>query len=152
MYITSASVEDILDLRQQVLRPGQPRESALTEADLLPDTFHLAARTDTGELAACATFSTEPLPDDPALAPYVTEGTWRLRKMASAPHVRGQGFGGAVLLAGLDACHARGGRLVWCSGRLAAAGFYQHHGFTPVGDQYTVPGIGAHHHFVHRLP
>ncbi|MFI5866517.1 GNAT family N-acetyltransferase [Streptomyces sp. NPDC051546] len=152
MLVTFVPVEEILDLRQEVLRPGQPRESALTEVDMLPDTFHLAARTDGGELAACATFSTEPLPDTPSLAPFVTEGVWRLRKMASAPQVRGRGYGGAVLRAGLDACAMRGGRLVWCSGRLAAAGFYQRHGFTPVGDQYTVPGIGRHHHFVHRLP
>lgn len=151
MLVTFVSVEEILDLRQQVLRPGQPRESALTEADLLPDTFHLAARTDSGELAACATFSTEPLPDTPALAPFATEGAWRLRKMASGPQVRGQGFGAAVLRAGLDACAARGGRLLWCSGRIAATGFYEHHGFTAVGDQFTVPGIGQHYHFVREL-
>ncbi|MDV5143135.1 GNAT family N-acetyltransferase [Streptomyces sp. SBC-4] len=152
MFVAFASVEEILDLRQRVLRPGQPRASALTDADLLPDTFHLAARTDSGELGACATFSTEPLPDTPALAPFPPEGVWRLRKLASDPTVRGQGFGKAVLAAGLDACAARGGRLAWCSGRLAAAGFYQHHGFTAVGDQYTVPGIGQHHHFVRTLP
>ncbi|MFZ3494872.1 GNAT family N-acetyltransferase [Streptomyces sp. 5.8] len=152
MSVIFVSVEEILDLRQRVLRPGQPRASALTEVDLLPDTFHLAAHTDSGELAACATFSSEPLPGTPALAPFATDGVWRLRKLASDPDVRGQGFGKAVLRAGLDACAARGGRLVWCSGRLAATGFYQHHGFTPVGDQYTVPGIGRHHHFVHELP
>ncbi|CAM5234637.1 N-acetyltransferase [Streptomyces spiroverticillatus] len=152
VYVTTASVDEILDLRQQVLRPGKPRESALTDADLMPDTFHLAAHLDDGTLAACATFSTEGLPDTPAMAAFDARGVWRLRKMASAPHVRGQGFGGAVLRAGLDACASRGGRLVWCSGRLAAAGFYRHHGFTAVGDQYTVPGIGRHYHFVHELP
>lgn len=150
--IASVSVEEILDLRWLVLRPGRPRESALTEADLLPDTFHLAAYADSGELGACATFSVEPLPDLPQFATFAADGgVWRLRKMASDPQVRGKGFGAATLRAGLDACAARGGRLVWCTGRLAASGFYLHHGFTAVGEQFSVPGIGPHHHFVREL-
>jgi GNAT superfamily N-acetyltransferase len=155
--IASVSVEEILDLRWHVLRPGRPRESALTDADLLPDTFHLAAYADSGDLGACATFSVEPLPDLPEFATFAADGfaagggAWRLRKMASDPQVRGQGFGAATLRAGLDECAARGGRLVWCSGRLAAAGFYLHQGFTSVGEQFSVPGIGPHYYFVREL-
>jgi GNAT superfamily N-acetyltransferase len=150
--IASVSVEEILDLRWHVLRPGRPRESALTETDLLPDTFHLAAYADSGDLGACATFSVEPLPDLPEFAPFAADGgVWRLRKMASDPQVRGQGFGAATLRAGLDECAARGGRLVWCSGRLVAAGFYLHQGFTSVGEEFSVPGIGPHYYFVREL-
>ncbi|MEY9872067.1 putative GNAT family N-acyltransferase [Streptacidiphilus sp. MAP12-33] len=151
MPVQLVPVEAVLDLRRQVLRPGRPRETALTDVDLLPDTFHVAVYTDSGELGACATFSSEPLPGDLPASGFPDGQVRRLRKMASAPHLRGQGFGGEALRAGMRESAVRGARLVWCSGRLAAAGFYRHHGFTAIGDRFTVPGIGEHFYFVREL-
>lgn len=151
MHVELVPVEAVLDLRWHVLRPGRPRETALTDVDRLPDTFHVAAYTDAGELGACATFSTEPLPDHLALGAFPDAQVRRLRKMASAPPLRGQGYGAAALRAGMDESAKRGARLLWCTGRLVAEGFYRHHGFTSVGAQFTVPGIGEHVHFVRDL-
>ncbi|SEL28789.1 GNAT family N-acetyltransferase [Streptacidiphilus jiangxiensis] len=151
MLVKLVPVAEVLDLRWHVLRPGRPRDTALTDVDLLPDTFHVAVYTDSGDLGACATFSTEPPPDDVSGGTFTAVEVRRLRKMASAPDLRGQGFGSAALRAGMDESAARGARLLWCSGRLAAAGFYRHHGFTAVGAQFTVPAIGEHYHFVREL-
>jgi ribosomal protein S18 acetylase RimI-like enzyme len=71
--------------------------------------------------------------------------------MASADAVRGQGYGSAVLRAGMDEARARGAELVWCNGRSSARGFYEHHGFTSVGEEFQLEPAGPHYVFVAKL-
>ena len=69
---------------------------------------------------------------------------WRLRGMATAPEVRGQGFGMALLVACVDHVAAGGGGELWCNARGPAVGFYRRAGFDVVGDEFDIPGIGPH--------
>jgi ribosomal protein S18 acetylase RimI-like enzyme len=64
--------------------------------------------------------------------------------MATDPAVRGSGAGRALVVEGLARVAARGGDLVWCDARVAAAGFYERMGFTVVTTEYDKPGIGPH--------
>jgi len=143
-------VSEVLDLRWEVLRPGLPRESAVFPEDDHPATFHIAAYGDgdgTGEADAvlgCATFFPDPLPG-------ATEPAYRFRGMASAPAVRGRGFGAAVLRAGTAEAAARGARLLWCNGRTVARGFYEHHGFAVRGEEFEIEGVGPHYVFVKNV-
>jgi len=136
-------VEEIFALRWAVLRTGLPRETAVYPEDSYPGTFHVAAYDERGEVRGCATFFPDVLPGESAPA-------YRFRGMGSAPGVRGQGFGGVTLRAGLRECAARGAELVWCNGRTSATGFYQHFGFTAVGDEFTIEPSGPHYVFVTR--
>lgn len=90
---------------------------------------------------SCVTFLPEPLEDTPA---------WRLRGMATLPGHRGKGYGGELVEAGMAEVARRGGNLVWCNGRVAAADFYRRHGFTQRGDEFESLS-GPHYRFIRHL-
>lgn len=144
MPVTRAAVvpvEEIFALRWAVLRTGLPRETAVYPEDARPDTFHIAAYDESGAVQGCVTFFPDVLPGEAASA-------YRFRGMGSAPEVRGQGFGAAALRAGLRESAARGAELAWCNGRTSATGFYEHAGFTVVGEEFVLEPSGPHYTFV----
>jgi GNAT superfamily N-acetyltransferase len=124
-------------LRLRVLRPGQPASSVDHEYDYRPDTFHVAAFDPAGAVGGCATFYPEPTPDG--------RSGWRLRAMASAPEVRGQGYGARALRFGIAEIRARGGTLLWCNARSGAVWFYERLGFSTVGEEFEIAAIGPHY-------
>lgn len=134
--------EEILDLRWFVLRPGRPRQTAEFPEDTHADVVHLAARDPDGAVVSCATFLPEPLDGEPA---------WRLRGMATSPAWQGKGIGGRLLESGVLAVAGRGGRLLWCNGRVSAEGFYLRHGFVARGDVFDVAPIGPHYVFTRAV-
>ncbi len=123
-------------LRLRVLRPGQPLSSVDHEHDHWPRTVHVGAFDAEGETLACATFYPEETPDG--------RDGWRLRAMATAPEVRGQGYGSRTLRFGLEVVRLRGASLVWCNARSNAVWFYEHLGFTVVSDEFVIDPIGPH--------
>ncbi|NGN64806.1 GNAT family N-acetyltransferase [Streptomyces sp. A7024] len=140
---------DILQLRWTVLRPGLPRESAVFPEDDAPGAYHLAAYDPDGVVRGCASFSPEQLPGDGdghAAPPAI-----RLRGMASDPAVRGQGYGTAVLDAGLAEAAARGAGVAWCNARTEAVGFYEAHGWEIRGEEFHIEGVGPHYVMVRKL-
>ena len=124
-------------LRLRVLRPGQPPSSVDHEHDYWPDTFHVGAFSPDGVAVACATFYPEPSPDG--------RNGWRLRAMATAPEVRGMGYGGRVLRFGIDEVKARGGDRIWCNARSPAVWFYERLSFRSVSDEFEIAPIGPHY-------
>ncbi|GAA0458198.1 GNAT family N-acetyltransferase [Streptomyces olivaceiscleroticus] len=136
-----APVAEIFDLRWSVLRPGLPADAAVYPEDADPGVFHMAAY-DGDAVAACATFFPDPVPGEEDVSAY------RFRGMASAPEVRGRGFGAAVLRAGIEEAARRGATYVWCNGRVSARGFYERMGFTTDGETFEIAPSGAHHRFV----
>lgn len=141
-------VEEIFELRWRVLRPGLPRKSAIFLEDGHPLAFHMAAYGDGGdggdEVVACVTLFPEQLPGDGAIA-------YRIRGMASAPEVRGRGYGAALLHAALEQARQRGAELVWCNGRTSARGFWEGQGFMAVGEEFVLEPAGPHFLFVAKL-
>jgi GNAT superfamily N-acetyltransferase len=135
-------VEEIFALRWAVLRTGLPRETAVYPEDARDDAFHVAAYDADGAVRGCVTFFPDELPDEAGAVAY------RFRGMGTAPEVRGRGFGAAALRAGLAECAARGAQLAWCNGRTSAAGFYEHQGFTAIGEEFVLEPSGPHYVFV----
>ncbi len=125
------------DLRGAVLRPNGGEIVWAGDED--PATFHLAARTDEGDVVGVVRFSPAPCPWRP-----LARAPWQLRGMATGSAVRGSGAGRLLVIDGLERVTARGGDLVWCDARVAAAGFYERMGFTVVTDEFDKPGIGPH--------
>lgn len=143
IYVEFVAAWTVLPLRARVLRPGQPLGSVDHDYDHWPDTFHVAAFSPAGGVVACATFYPEPTPDG--------RDAWRLRAMASAPEVRGQGYGARTLTFGLTEIRTRGGTVVWCNARTPAVGFYQKLGFSTIGEEFELPPIGPHYVMETRL-
>lgn len=69
---------------------------------------------------------------------------WRVRAMAVDDAVKGMGVGSDLLEACLRTAVAGMAEVVWCSSRVAAAGFYRARGFRAVSDEYDEPEIGPH--------
>ncbi|RKN45715.1 GNAT family N-acetyltransferase [Streptomyces hoynatensis] len=134
-------LSEIYELRWAVLRPGLPRESAEFAEDGGPHTFHLAAyEGEEPAVLGCITVFPDPFP-----APHpLSAAAFRFRGMASAPEVRGRGYGAAVLAAATRESAARGARLLWCNGRTEATGFYKSQGFSVVGEEFVIEGVGPH--------
>jgi len=129
-------------VRWPVLRAGRPERDSLFPEDDLPDTVHLGAF-DEERLVGVATFFPE------GLSPFPS--AWRLRGMAALPTARGRGVGRALVERGFAEAEAAGADLLWCNGRLDAAGFYLKLGFEIDGGIFDPHGTGPHHRFVRRI-
>ena len=129
------TADETVELRQRVLRPHQTVEELREAGDGAPQ---VAVFLD-GGVVACASVRAEPMPGDPR------DGDWRLRGMASDPEMRGRGYGAVALAAALGYAREHGAARVWCNARTGAIGFYERHGFTLVGEEFDVPGIGPHY-------
>lgn len=124
------SVEQTRALRHAVLRPHESLEAVA--AHEAPGSF-AAGAFDAGELIAVG-----------LVAPDGEPGGWRVRGMATTPHARGRGAGGAVLDALLAHAAAGGAQRVWCNARTPARSLYERAGFDVVSEEFQVPEIGPH--------
>ena len=138
--IAQVPVEEILPLRHRVLRPGLPFESARFKGDALPESVHLALYAgDPESVVAVASLyrQSREVPSSPRLAD-------QLRGMASAPEVRGQGYGALLLQYAEALSRERGVEELWFNARISAQGFYARAGFETVSDVFEIPGVGPH--------
>ncbi len=133
-----------LPLRQSVLRPGRPLESAQFPGDDAPSTRHFGAFCH-GELLGIASLFRATMPERPGLSSF------QLRGMAVAPDARGAGLGRGLTLACISCAQEQGVQLLWCNARTSAAGFYQKRGFQIVGGEFDIPDVGPHFRMVLRL-
>jgi predicted GNAT family N-acyltransferase len=137
--IRAIAADETRPLRQRVLRPHQTLEELVYPGDEASDTVHLGAFAGEVLVAIASLYHEAPRDRDDARA-------WRLRGMATAPEVRGGGYGGAVLEACLEHARAHGANFIWCNARVPVAGFYRRYGFRVEGDVFDLPGIGPHVH------
>lgn len=137
--VVELSSEQTHALRRRVLRAGTPSDEVRFEGD--DDALHLATvrpeQPDT--IVGVSTWLTQPFPDEP------NSNAWRLRGMATAPEVRGQGAGAELVRAGLDRAREAGAQLVWARARLDAISFYEHLGFEPLGPVYRTTETAMDH-------
>lgn len=136
---------DTWPLRLAVLRPGRPLKAAQFPGDDLPGTVHFGAFRD-GHLVGIASLFVAELPDHPG------EPALQLRGMATAPEVRGQGFGRALVVECLAYAQAQHMKIFWFNARLVALGFYRKLGFKIIGDKFGIPDVGPHFRMWKRLP
>lgn len=137
-----AALDEIIDLRHDVLRHGLPREAAVFEGDSDPAARHYGAFVG-GQPVCCVTLHVSRWEGEPA---------WQLRGMATAADVRGRGIGRA-LMAFLEAevRAASAVRLFWCNARVPAAGFYRSIGWATRSDVFDIPTAGPHYRMTKRL-
>jgi ribosomal protein S18 acetylase RimI-like enzyme len=129
--------EDIQQLRNEVLWPHKSFEQCVLETDHLPSTFHFGVKVD-GLTVATVTLQQE------KNQRLQEEKQYRLRAMAVREGYRGQGFGDAIVEAGLNHLRGLGVEVVWCDARVAALNFYRRLHFNELEEEYEIPIIGMH--------
>jgi ribosomal protein S18 acetylase RimI-like enzyme len=146
--VALVEAQAVLPLRRDVLRPGRPADDSVFCGDDHPLAVHVAIRFASGHtspaeppgtILAVGTVYPYPPPWEPAR----TYG-WRIRGMATRPQDRGRGLGRSVLDRLVVHVADHGGGVVWCNARVAATGLYRRAGFEVHGEEFEVPGIGAH--------
>ena len=141
--------EEIQQLRNEVLWPHKTFENCILETDRLPSTFHFGVQLD-GLTVATVTLQqekTDKLKQDSSKGVSqgaVQENQYRLRARAVREGSRGQGFGDAIVEAGLNHLRALGVEVVWCDARVAALNFYRRLRFEELEEEYEIPIIGLH--------
>ena len=97
--------EEIQQLRNEVLWPHKSFENCILDTDRLPSTFHFGVQLE-GLTVATVTLQQENSSKLPQ------EKQYRLRAMAVREGYRGQGFGDAIVEAGLNHLRALGVEVV----------------------------------------
>jgi thiamine transport system ATP-binding protein len=145
--IVELTATDTHPLRAAVLRNDTPNRDVVLAGDDDPTTFHLGARDRTGRLVGVSTWLARPLPGEDG-SPGV-----QLRGMATAPDVRGRGFGDAILDAGITRVRAVApDAVVWARARDTALGFYRRHGFEVVEPGFVDETSALPHHVIVLRP
>ncbi|WP_291515668.1 GNAT family N-acetyltransferase [Bdellovibrio sp. ArHS] len=135
--IRQITTQDLLPLRQRVLKPFLSVEQCEVDGDYLKSTFHFGLYVD-GTLATIATFVQEPHPDFPSKLSY------RLRGMATDSTHQGQGLGGRLLTYGENFLKKQGCDFIWFNARIKAFPFYEKLGFQYYGPLFDIKDIGPH--------
>jgi len=126
-------------LRRAVLRPTWSLDEPM-HGDQYDDAIHIGAFDDDGALVGTCLVLPRPFPARPDAA-----GAWQLRGMATEPSRQGEGIGASVVAAAVELVAARDGRLLWCDARTSARTFYERHGFTVEGDEFSHAESGLPH-------
>lgn len=132
--VRRVTLDEILALRHEELRPGLPLATARFDGDDEPQTLHVAA-IEHDAVVGCASFMRRP---------YQGRAAYQLRGMATRADRRGAGVGAAVLRFGTDALRGDTA-LLWCNARIAAVPFYERHGWAVASDVFDIPTVGPHH-------
>jgi GNAT superfamily N-acetyltransferase len=138
IVVRRTTAEQTRPLRHAVLRPGFPQTASVYEQDLTA--VHIGAW-DGDEIVGCAAVFHEPWPGPPPVP-----DAWRLRGMAVDATRQGQGIGGRVLAAVVEAAREAGAPLLWANGRSSALAFYLRHGWRAVGEEFVTPDTGLAHY------
>ena len=93
--------------------------------------YHVLASDETG-----LPFGTGRLYSD-SLYPHLAH----IGRMAVLPWARGQGCGSVILIALMNEAARQGFKRIILSAQTRAVGFYEHHGFAPVGEIFTEVNI-----------
>ena len=121
--------DQVLALREAVLR--RPIGLSLKDEDLSGEQAEttLIATTGDGSVVACL------------MMRHLTEEEAKLRQMAVAPEMQGQGIGLALLQKAEELAVERGYRIISLHARETAVPFYLRAGYRVIGDVFTEVGI-----------
>lgn len=135
---------ETIALRHAVLRAGRPVETAHLPGDDEATTRHFGAYRE-GRLLGVTSLIRAAMPE------FAEEPGFQLRGMATSPEARGTGLGKMLVEAAIGFARDQGARVVWCNGRVSAAGFYGKLGFGIIGEEFETPYTGPHFRMMLRI-
>ena len=141
--------EEVLLLRQQLLRPCQTIAECVYSSDHVEDARHFSAF-NVGQQVGIVSVYPEQLisvPGENDLVVFDNKIGWRIRAMAVLPDYRKQGVGRLLMTALKEYVWGRPDaydHYIWCNARVVALEFYKRQGFNILGEEFELPGIGPH--------
>ncbi|MDP8246066.1 MAG: GNAT family N-acetyltransferase [Candidatus Hinthialibacter antarcticus] len=130
-----AAVEEIIQLRRDVLIIGTDRTSPEFDGDHGANTRHFGAFIEQSNIC-CLSWMLSEIDEAPA---------WQLRGMATHPNDRGSGVGRELLKFSENYVASESEiRQFWCNARTGAVGFYQKQGWLVCSDEFLISGVGPH--------
>ncbi len=141
--VIELSIEDIMDLRVQVLRKGTPSTHANYPEDTYHDVVHFGIVAD-GIVLATSTWFIKECPERIGMA------AMQLKGMAVSFSLQSTGFGSKLITRGLQHAQDHAAECIWARARDSAIGFYERCGFEVVGDGFIDESTAMPHHIVLR--
>ena len=143
LTIRQATLDEIIELRWRVLRPGHPRETAQFEGDDDPTTKHFGCFIGASNVG-CVTIKR---------SVWQNQEAWQLRGMAVDDAMQNRGLGRAMLQLIEQTIRedARLPQLIWCNAREAAAGFYERNGWRIASERFDIATVGPHFRMVREV-
>jgi predicted GNAT family N-acyltransferase len=120
----TAAYQQVLKLRDEILRKPLGLTFSKTELEKEKDNIHIAAYEDDRMLGCCMLVEEEPQ-------------TVRLRQMAVVNDVQGKGIGRALMQFAENLARDRGYKKITMHARRNAQGFYEKMGYKKKGDEFT---------------
>lgn len=139
MHVKEIPSKVTLNLRREVLRPGQGLPSCIFEGDDLSTTKHFGVFSNENKLLGIASIFYK---DNPSIQ---CKNIFQLRGMASIQDVRGQGVGSLLLSAAENYVRDQGSNLIWANARTSAIGFYTKLGYSLISGGFYIDGVGTHY-------
>jgi len=124
-------------LRHSILRPMQPIEACRYEGDFSANAFHLGGFIENHTVCILSGY-------EEAHGMFLGKKHFRLRAMATAPHLRRQGWASALLKRAEEEVRARGGDFIWFNAREVAFPFYESMGYSFLSEMFEIDPIGPH--------
>jgi ribosomal protein S18 acetylase RimI-like enzyme len=135
--VQTVRLEDLIDVRHQVLRNGQPRSSCYYPEDGFKHTLHFGLFI-SEKIIGCASIYKESHPD------FRLRQSWRIRGMAVLEEYQSNNYGSLLLNACINHAIGQRGDVIWCNARINAVAFYKKKGFKIIGDEFEIENIGPH--------
>lgn len=135
--VRAGSASEVIDVRHDVLRVGQARESAVFTGDTEPSTRHWVVERG-GAVVGAVTVIAAAMPPEPRIDGPTPQ--LQLRGMAVLQEHRGEHLGEALLLA----AHADVAAPMWCNARAGVVPFYARFGWKAVGPLFEIAPFGPH--------
>jgi GNAT superfamily N-acetyltransferase len=146
--IRQVAAQDILWIRQKVLRPHQSLEECQFPEDMNPRGFHLGLflrDSMNSHLISIASFHPQLVPtslqESLPIPPYQP---YRLRGMATLPEYSGRGYGAFLVKAGEEKLKEKSCDFLWFNAREKAFRFYSRLKFNFFGELFDIEGVGPH--------
>ncbi|MGH1468640.1 MAG: GNAT family N-acetyltransferase [Bdellovibrionales bacterium] len=133
-----SDLEKIIELRQEVLHPGGPRDRVVYAQDKEDSTIHLIHKDLNGDILITGTMILEAEEEN-------GEQEFRIRGMAVSEKLRGQGLGTKLLEKFIEVAREEKVYKIWCNARVKALPLYERKGFVKTGEPFDVPGSGPHY-------
>ena len=125
-------------VRQKVLRPGKPIDSAHFDGDELQTTHHFGFSISDKIVAVLSLYNNRN-----ALFDELSQ--FQLRGMAVLPEYQNRNIGNQLLDFAEDYAKNLNIELIWCNARESAVGFYSARSYHISGDIFPIADVGEHY-------
>ncbi len=137
LSIKQIKANDVIEIRHQALKTGQPKEVCYFEGDLDEGTKHFGAFLN-GELVGVLTMMLKKTNN------FKVYPVYRLTGLSILPEHQHKNIGKRLLHFAEENISRKGSVMIWCFARTTAISFYKKNGYQLNVQEVILPRIGSH--------